>query len=237
MKNFAVILASGNAVRMSGIDKMIGLVAGKPLVSFSIEAFLNCKTFDQIYVTVNDSNKAVIKEIVRGYSSIDNDIIVIPGGIRRQDSVKNALDMILHANLDMILNANIVAVHDGARPLLTEKIIAEGLELAIKYDSAIPVVPIEDTIKEITPDFEIIRTLERSKIYRSQTPQFFNFGMLYRAHKTIDADMTDDAAMVEKIGHSIKAYPGDRKNLKITVPEDILVAEAYLDRRSSIDRS
>ena len=228
MKNFAVILASGNAVRMSGIDKMIGLVAGKPLVSFSIEAFLNFKTFDQIYVTVNDSNEAVIKEIVRGYSSIDNDIVVIPGGIRRQDSVKNALDM--------ILNANIVAVHDGARPLLTEKIILEGLELAIKYGSAIPVVPIEDTIKEITPDFEITRTLERSKIYRSQTPQFFNFGMLYRAHKTIDEDMTDDAAMVEKIGHSIKAYSGDRKNLKITVPEDILVAEAYLHRRGSIDR-
>ena len=229
MKNFAVILASGNAVRMSGIDKMIGLVAGKPLVSFSIEAFLNFKTFDQIYVTVNDSNEAVIKEIVRGYSSIDNDIVVIPGGIRRQDSVKNALDM--------ILNANIVAVHDGARPLLTEKLIVEGLELAIKYDSAIPVVPIEDTIKEITPDFEITRTLERSKIYRSQTPQFFNFGMLYRAHKTIDEDMTDDAAMLEKIGHSIKAYTGDRKNLKITMPEDILVAEAYLDRRASIDRN
>ena len=229
MKNFAVILASGNAVRMSGIDKMIGLVAGKPLVSFSIEAFLNFKTFDQIYVTVNDSNEAVIKEIVRGYSSIDNDIVVIPGGIRRQDSVKNALDM--------ILDANIVAVHDGARPLLTEKIILEGLELAIKYDSAIPVVPIEDTIKEITPDFEITRTLERSKIYRSQTPQFFNFEMLYRAHKKIDEDMTDDAAMVEKIGHSLRAYLGDRKNLKITVPEDILVAEAYLGGRASIDRS
>ena len=227
MKNFAVILASGNAVRMSGIDKMIGLVAGKPLVSFSIEAFLNFKTFDQIYVTVNDSNEAVIKEIVRGYSSIDNDIVVIPGGIRRQDSVKNALDM--------ILNANIVAVHDGARPLLTEKIILEGLELAIKYGSAIPVVPIEDTIKEITPDFEITRTLERSKIYRSQTPQFFNFDMLYSAHKQIDEDMTDDAAMVEKIGHSLRAYLGDRKNLKITVPEDVLVAEAYLGGRASID--
>ena len=229
MKNFAVILASGNAVRMSGIDKMIGLVAGKRLVSFSIEAFLNFKTFDQIYVTVNDSNEAVIKEIVRGYSSIDNDIVVIPGGIRRQDSVKNALDM--------ILDANIVAVHDGARPLLTEKIILEGLELAIKYDSAIPVVPIEDTIKEITPDFEITRTLERSKIYRSQTPQFFNFEMLYRAHKKIVEDMTDDAAMVEKVGHPLKAYLGDRKNLKITVPEDILVAEAYLGGRASIDRS
>ena len=227
MKNFAVILASGNAVRMSGIDKMIGLVAGKPLVSFSIEAFLNFKTFDQIYVTVNDSNEAVIKEIVRGYSSIDNDIVVIPGGIRRQDSVKNALNM--------VLDANIVAVHDGARPLLTEKIILEGLELAIKYDSAIPVVPIEDTIKEITPDFEITRTLERSKIYRSQTPQFFNFEMLYRAHKKIDEDMTDDAAMVEKIGHSLRAYLGDHKNLKITVPEDILVAEAYLCGRASID--
>ena len=229
MKNFAVILASGNAVRMSGTDKMIGLVAGKPLVSFSIEAFLNFKTFDQIYVTVNDSNEAVIKEIVRGYSSIDNDIVVIPGGIRRQDSVKNALNM--------VLDANIVAVHDGARPLLTEKIILEGLELAIKYDSAIPVVPIEDTIKEITPDFEITRTLERSKIYRSQTPQFFNFEMLYRAHKIIDEDMTDDAAMVEKIGHRLRAYLGDHKNLKITVPEDILVAEAYLCGRTSIDRS
>ena len=229
MKNFAVILASGNAVRMSGIDKMIGLVAGKPLVSFSIEAFLNFKTFDQIYVTVNDSNEAVIKEIVKGYSSIDNDIVVIPGGIRRQDSVENALDM--------ISDADIVAVHDGARPLLTEKIILEGLELAIKYDSAIPVVPIEDTIKEITPDFEITRTLERSKIYRSQTPQFFNFEMLYHAHKKIDEDMTDDAAMVEKIGHSPRAYLGDRKNLKITVPEDILVAEAYLWGRASIDRS
>ena len=125
MKNFAVILASGNAVRMSGIDKMIGLVAGKPLVSFSIEAFLNFKTFDQIYVTVNDSNEAVIKEIVRGYSSIDNDIVVIPGGIRRQDSVKNALNM--------VLDANIVAVHDGARPLLTEKIILEGAQSGLSW--------------------------------------------------------------------------------------------------------
>ena len=225
MKNFAVILASGNAVRMSGIDKMIGLVAGKPLVSFSIEAFLNCKTFDQIYVTVNDSNEAVIKEIVRGYSSIYNDIVVVPGGIRRQDSVKNALDM--------ISDANIVAVHDGARPLLTEKIIVEGLELAIKHGSAIPVVPIEDTIKEITSDFEITRTLERSKIYRSQTPQFFNFGMLYRAHKTIDDDMTDDAAMVETLGHQVRVFEGSYSNLKVTTPEDLPMAEAVLASTSA----
>ncbi len=138
MKNCAVILASGRAIRMSGVDKMIISVAGKPLISFSIEAFLNCKKFDQIFITANDSNRDEIKEIVRRYSA--DEVVVISGGVRRQDSVKCALDM--------ISNTNVVAIHDGARPLVSEKIIVEGFDLAIKHGSAVPVVPIEDTIKE-----------------------------------------------------------------------------------------
>ena len=219
MKNCAVILASGRAIRMSGVDKMIISVAGKPLISFSIEAFLNCKKFDQIFITANDSNGDDIKEIVRSYSA--DELVVISGGVRRQDSVKCALEM--------ISNTNVVAIHDGARPLVSEKIIVEGFDLAIKHGSAIPVVPMEDTVKEISPAFEIIRTLERSKIYRSQTPQFFDFGMLYCAHKKILGDVTDDAAMLEQTGYYPKIYYGNRKNIKITVPDDILVAEAYLN--------
>ena len=225
MKNCAVILASGRAIRMSGVDKMITSVAGKPLISFSIEAFLNCKKFDQIFITANDSNGDDIKEIVRSYSA--DELVVISGGVRRQDSVKCALDM--------ISNTNVVAIHDGARPLVSEKIIVEGFDLAIKHGSAIPVVPIEDTIKEISSGFEIIRTLDRGKIYRSQTPQFFDFDMLYCAHKKILGDATDDASMLEQIGYNPEIYYGDRKNIKITMPDDILVAEAYLHGKISND--
>ena len=226
MNNLAIILASGNSIRMSGIDKATMKISGKPMISYSLEAFLECDKFQKIIVTASNSNKNEIKNIVATYSSAN--VSVVSGGVRRQDSVKNALD--IGSDVDL------VAVHDGARPFLTDRIILEGLKLAAIHAAAVPVIPVRDTIKELTPESEVVRTLDRSRLYGSQTPQFFDFDILQRAHEVVHDDVTDDSAMLEKLGHNPKTFKGDVRNLKITVEEDIYIAEAYLELKNNYDR-
>ena len=197
MNNLAIILASGNSIRMSGIDKTTMKISGKPIISYSLEAFLECEKFQKIIVTASNSNKNEIKNIVATYSSAN--VSVVSGGVRRQDSVKNALD--IGSDVDL------VAVHDGARPFLTDRIILEGLKLAAIHAAAVPVIPVRDTIKELTPGSEVVHD-----------------------------DVTDDSAMLEKLGHNPKTFKGDVRNLKITVEEDIYIAEAYLELKNNYDR-
>ena len=122
-----------------------------------------------------------------------------------------------------------MAVHDGGRPLVKPGMINRGLEAARETGASVPIVPLVDTIKEVGEDGAVVRTLDRSRLWAAQTPQVFRYDLLLRAHREITADVTDDAAMVEMLGVRVKTYEGRRRNIKITTPDDLTMAEAYLE--------
>ena len=116
----------------------------------------------------------------------------------------------------------------GARPLVTTELIERGLAAARETGAAVPVVPLADTVKLATVDGTVEQTLDRRQLWAAQTPQVFRYDLILRAHDEITADVTDDAAMVEMLGVRVKTYEGRRRNIKITTPDDLHMAEAYL---------
>ena len=125
------------------------------------------------------------------------------GGERRQDSVR--------AGLEALGACDYVAVHDGARPLVTPELIERGLEAARETGAAAPAVPLADTVKEAGADGIVVRTLDRSRLWAVQTPQVFRYELLMRAHREVTADVTDDAAMVEALGEPVRLFEGARR--------------------------
>ncbi len=151
---------------------------------------------------------------------------VVRGGEMRQDSVANGVEALDPADDDIVL------VHDGARPLVTQDLIERVLEAARTTGAAIPGLPLEDTIKEAEAG-RVVRTVPRERLVRVQTPQGFSAGLLRRAldaAKTAGLAATDEAALLESLGLPVTIVPGDPRNLKITSPLDLTAAEAYLGR-------
>lgn len=215
----AIIVAAGSGTRMEGLDKLFTQVGGRPLLAHAVAAFEDCRTVDRIVVVLSEEN------LERGRTMLADQPFakvsgVCSGGARRQDSV--------HCGLETLGEVDYVAVHDGGRPLVKPGMIARGLEAARGTGAAVPVVPLIDTIKEVADDKTVIRTLDRRHLWAAQTPQVFRYDMLMRAHREITADVTDDAAMVELLGIPVKTYEGRRRNIKITTPDDMAMAEAYL---------
>jgi 2-C-methyl-D-erythritol 4-phosphate cytidylyltransferase len=149
---------------------------------------------------------------------------VCPGGAARRDSVL--------AGLLASPPSRWTLVHDGARPCLTPELVARGLAAARRTGAAIAAVPVQDTIKEVGPGGGVLRTPERSRLYAAQTPQVFATDLLRRAHaEAPPGPFTDDAFLFEALGWPVHVYPGDPANLKITTPEDLVLAEAILRSR------
>lgn len=215
----AIIVAAGSGTRMEGHDKLFSLVAGRPLLAHAIAAFEECWTVQRIVAVLSEENyergRAMLEE--QGFSKL---VGVCTGGARRQDSV--------YCGLRNLGEVDWVAVHDGGRPLIRPGMIARGLEAARETGASVPVIPIADTIKEVDEGDTVIRTLDRSRLRRVQTPQCFRYDLLLRAHREITEDVTDDAAMMERLGVPVKTYEGRRRNIKITTPDDLALAEAWL---------
>ena len=145
------------------------------------------------------------------------------GGKRRQDSVAEGLKQ--------ISGYEWVVIHDGARPLVTLDLIERGLEAARETGAAAAAVPVTDTIKEVNKAGMVSRTSPRQNLMAVQTPQVFRFDLIQIAHRQDCGDVTDDASLVENLGHRVKLYPGSYDNIKITTPADIILAEALLKKR------
>jgi 2-C-methyl-D-erythritol 4-phosphate cytidylyltransferase len=215
----AVIVAAGSGTRMEGLDKLFTQVGGRPLLAHAVAAFEDCRLVDRIVVVLSEDNLERGRTVLRdaGFAKVAG---VCSGGVRRQDSV--------HCGLETLGPVDWVAVHDGGRPLVKPGMINRGLEAAHETGASVPIVPLVDTIKEVGEDGAVIRTLDRSRLWAAQTPQVFRYDLLLRAHDEITADVTDDAAMVEMLGVRVKTYEGRRRNIKITTPDDLHMAEAYL---------
>ncbi len=223
----AIIVAAGSGARMQGIDKLFAPLAGRPLLARILAAFQECDAVQSIALVLSPANLDRGRGLVEahGFDKVGG---VCAGGPRRQDSVR--------LGLETLGPCEWVAVHDGARPLVTPELILRALEAARDTGAAVPAVPLADTVKEAGPDGLARRTLERSGLWAIQTPQVFRYDLLLRAHQEVTADVTDDAAMLEALGLPVKLFPGSRTNIKITTPEDLQLAEALLQAETPAAR-
>jgi 2-C-methyl-D-erythritol 4-phosphate cytidylyltransferase len=217
----AIILAAGRGTRMGpAADKVFADLAGRPVLAWTLLAFQRAAAIDRIVVATRPDCLARVAEIA-GAAGIAKPLAVVVGGERRQDSVAAGL-----AALDAAVE--VVSVHDAARPLVRPDEIDDGVRLARQHGAVVLGAPVVDTIKRVGADGRIVDTPARSELVAALTPQTFRVDLLRRAHAASGGDATDDAALVERLGAPVHVHPGSRRNLKITTPDDLIVAEAFL---------
>jgi 2-C-methyl-D-erythritol 4-phosphate cytidylyltransferase len=211
----AIIVAAGSSNRM-GIDKTFAEIGGRPLIAWSVDVCQDSASISNIVLVLNSKNINPGKELcsVMNWTKVSQ---ICTGGDRRQDSVKNGLDM--------INNSDWVLIHDGARPFITDNMITRGIAAAMDTGAAIAAVPVKDTIKQSNKDLIIEKTLQRNLLWAVQTPQIYRFDIITKAYSMFDEEVTDDATMVEKSGNKVKIYMGSYNNIKVTTPEDVAIAE------------
>lgn len=220
----AVIVAAGSSRRMGGENKLLLPLDDAPVLAHTLSAFEKCAAIRDIVLVCREQDILPYSDLARAFG-ISKLRTVTCGGDSRTASV---LAGITAAPED----TGLVAVHDGARPLVSEAVITEAVYAAAEYGAAAPVVPVKDSIKRIQ-DGSIAADVPRDTLAAVQTPQVFDRALLTRALETAARDnrsFTDDCAAVEAMGQAVRATHGSYENIKITTPEDILVAEAFLHR-------
>ena len=219
----AIVLAGGRGKRMNyHKSKQFIEIKGKPVLVYTLEKFIDNKSIDEVILVLPEDEVDYCKKEVLQRYSLKVDRIVI-GGKERQDSVFNALEA--------MEKADIVLIHDGARPFISEKIIEEGIKYANIYGAAAPGVTPKDTIKIKNEDNISVDTPDRNTLVAVQTPQCFKYDEIYQCHRKIkeeNAIVTDDTSVVERYGHKVYLYEGDYTNIKITTPEDLILAERLI---------
>ena len=219
----AIVLAGGRGKRMNyHKSKQFIEIKGKPVLVYTLEKFIYNKSIDEVILVLPEDEVDYCKKEVLQKYSLKVDRIVI-GGKERQDSVFNALEA--------MEKANIVLIHDGARPFISEKIIEEGIKYANIYGAAAPGVTPKDTIKIKNEDNISVDTPDRNTLVAVQTPQCFKYDEIYQCHRKIkeeNAIVSDDTSVVERYGHKVYLYEGDYTNIKITTPEDLILAERLI---------
>lgn len=217
----AVIVAAGNASRMGGIDKVMAALGGEPMVKRTVRAFQDCDAVSEIVIVTREDLILPITELCAAYGKVT---AVVAGGKTRQESVGNGLNALSK-------DVKLAAIHDGARPLITWQLIDCCIRAANTYGAAAPAVPVKDTMKTVEGGI-VVSTPERAKLRAVQTPQVFDYDLLRGALKKAyedGAEVTDDCSAVERLGMKIKIVEGDEKNLKVTTPMDLKIAEMLLE--------
>ncbi|MFO8081884.1 MAG: 2-C-methyl-D-erythritol 4-phosphate cytidylyltransferase [Armatimonadota bacterium] len=223
----AVIVAAGRGTRFGGpVPKVFVPLAGRPMVEWSLIAYDRCAAVSDIVLVVAADFMDEARKIAGDrYAKVR---AVVPGGEERPDSVRAGLEALREAWPE------IVCVHDGARPLIDEESIVRSIEVAREHGGAVTAVPATDTIKRCAEDGRIEATPPRCDLYHAQTPQTFRYALLLEAYeraRTEGRDVTDDASLVERMGHPVYVSEGHRDNFKITTAEDHARAQWLLGRR------
>ena len=217
----AVIVAAGNASRMGGIDKVMAELKGEPMIARTVRTFQDCDAISEIVIVTRPDLIAPISQLCREMPKVK---AVVAGGKSRQESV----NLGLNALSDKV---KLAAIQDGARPLITWQVIDRVVRAAHTYGAAIPCVPVKDTIK-IGNGGVVQSTPDRATLFAAQTPQVFDFDLLRGALKKAELEdymVTDDASAVEYMGMKVKIVEGDERNIKVTTPVDLKIAEMLLE--------
>ena len=217
----AVIVAAGNASRMGGIDKVMAELGGEPMILRTVRTFCECDAIKEVVVVTRPDLIVPITNLCAGLEKV---IAVVAGGASRQESVNLGLNALSK-------KVKLAAIQDGARPLVTWQLIDRVVRAANTYSAAAPAIPVKDTIKVVQGGI-VKETPDRKTLQAVQTPQVFDFDLLRGALKKAkedEAEVTDDCSAVERLGMSIKIVEGDERNLKVTTPMDLKIAELLLE--------
>jgi len=225
-KNYAVIVAAGKGKRMAAdVSKQYIMLNGKPVVAHTLSVFDEQPDIEEIVLVVGSQDiENVKRDIVEPYV-YNKPVVVVAGGVERQNSVYNGLKAIEAHTSD------VVVIHDGVRPLVTGQMIRDSIETARTYGAAVVGVPVKDTVKRVDNDGFVVSTLLREELWVVQTPQTFQYGLIREAHEKALRDGfqgTDDAALVERLGCSVKMIKGCYSNIKITTHEDLILAREFM---------
>ncbi|MCX5993017.1 MAG: 2-C-methyl-D-erythritol 4-phosphate cytidylyltransferase, partial [Chloroflexi bacterium] len=217
----AIVVGAGSGSRM-GADKAFLDLAGRPVIAWPVEVLQRNIHVREIILVLHKSRlregRALAHE--NEWSKVTR---VCAGGNLRQDSVKNGLAGVGDCEL--------VLIHDAARPFLTDRLIDDGIKAARSTGAAAAAVPVKDTVKQVDGNQIVSATLPRDRLMAVQTPQVFRYEILKKAYNSLDGEVTDDAAAVERIGFKVRLYAGDYENIKITTREDLALAEIIAKRR------
>jgi len=217
----AVIVAAGSASRMGGIDKVMAPLQREPMILRTVRTFQECDAVSEIVIVTREDLIIPISNLCKDMPKVK---AVVVGGKSRQESV--------HLGLNALSNkVKLAAIHDGARPLITWQVIDRAIRAANTYGAAAPAVPVKDTIK-VVEGRVVKNTPDRSTLFAVQTPQVFDFDLLRGALKKAEQDgaqVTDDCSAVELMGFKVKIVEGDERNIKVTTPMDLKIAEMLLE--------
>jgi 2-C-methyl-D-erythritol 4-phosphate cytidylyltransferase len=222
MANVAIITAAGIGKRMgTGKPKQYLELAGRPILCHTLDKFQAASSVNAIIIVADMSSIDVVKNQILKKYSYSKVKWVVTGGEKRQDSVAAGLRAAPEGY-------ELVCIHDGVRPFVTPGLIDKSFEMAKEHGACIVAIPVKDTIKRVNDVGKILETVERSGLWRAQTPQTFRYDVLESAMSQAMGEefyATDDAALVEHIGHNVYVLPGNEQNIKITTPEDLEIAE------------
>jgi 2-C-methyl-D-erythritol 4-phosphate cytidylyltransferase len=223
MKVTAIIVAAGQGLRMeAAVRKQYMALKGEPILLHTLRAFCSAPAVQEICLVVPEEDMAFCSEYLLPRLSARQRIQLVAGGAERQDSVFNGLQAVSDPD-------RIILVHDGVRPFISIDLINACIQETMRSGACLAGIPAFDTLKQLTDDHTIEKTLDRQGIWLAQTPQAFTFDILSRAHKKAAAEgyrATDDAMLVERLGKPVKMVHGSRMNIKITTKEDLKLAEA-----------
>jgi 2-C-methyl-D-erythritol 4-phosphate cytidylyltransferase len=229
MKADAVIVSAGKGHRfMEGRKKQFYSLAEKPILAHTLDKFETSPLIRSILLVVaQEDMDYCLKEIIEKYryKKISQ---IIPGGKRRQESVKNGIDALAK-------DVEIVVIHDGVRPFVTIEMVEESIRSAIRFGAIVFAMPVKETIKIAQPDGTVLKTLDRESLWQVQTPQTFQVNLIKEAHHKAKEDGfigTDDASLVERLGVKVHILPGSYTNIKITTPEDLILANLFLKMKN-----
>ena len=220
----AIIVAAGNSTRMGGVNKQFLLIDGVPVLVRTLLAFSQSGFISEIIISAREQDIAEIYTMIKDYG-IKKVKTIIKGGETRQKSVFNAIGCCSS-------NCEYLAIHDGARPLVSNEIIEDTVESAFNFGAAATATRVKDTIKVVNQENIITDTPNRETLWAVQTPQVFNKKLYLDALKNVagSESFTDDCKLVEVFGYNVHITEGSYENIKITTPEDVVVAEAFINR-------
>src|SRR5574344_673646 len=214
MKINVVIPAGGTSSRFGKKNKLLEKIDGKMVIEYTVEAFED-ERISEIIIPANVSIIELLEETFKNNPKIK----IIEGGKARQQSVLNGLN---YSECDYVL------IHDGARPMITKELVSLAIDMVIDKKALTVATKTVDTIKEVV-DGKIVKTIDRAKLYNTQTPQAFEYNLILNAHKKlVDENYTDDAGMLESLGKTVYILDGSYKNIKITTQNDLDIAKIYL---------
>lgn len=217
----AVIVAAGTASRMEGIDKVMAPIGGEPMILRTVGAFQACDAIREIVIVTREDLIPKITSMTGKFSKVQ---AVVVGGKDRAESVSNGLNALSG-------KVKLAAIQDGARPLVTQAVIDRTVRAAHTYGAAAPAIPVKDTVKVVEGGI-VTTTPDRNTLKAIQTPQVFDIDLLRGALKKAakeKAAITDDCSAVERMGFKVRIVEGDERNIKVTTPMDLKIAEMLLE--------